>query len=247
MKRKMKFYKTLDGVGFSCHGGEAEWSLPYRNEDGTWVPGDWMPEIEGELKECENGYHVASFRQLIYWLAPRIFEVGVGREIVKCNDKYIVRKIRLTKELVNWNEGEARLFACDCAERVLPIYEAKHPNDIRPRYAIEVARLFVNTPTKFNALRFARDAVCKAWGQAEDVASRYVALSAVYASSTYTYTAFSAADAAQAAVFAVREAAKAEALARGLNESEALSVGLKAMDVMEEWQVMRLSKILCLE
>ena len=131
MKRKMKFYKTLDGVGFSCHGGEAEWSLPHRNDDGTWVPGEWVPEIEGELKECENGYHVASFRQLIYWLAPRIFEVGVGREIVKCNDKYIVRKIRLTKELTSWNEDEARLFACDCVERVLPIYEAKYPNDIQ--------------------------------------------------------------------------------------------------------------------
>ncbi len=245
MKRKIKFYKSLDETGFSCHGGEAEWSLPYRNEDGTWVPGDWMPEIEGELKECENGYHVASFRQLIYWLAPRIFDVEVGHEIVKCRDKYIVRKIRLTKELTNWNEGEARLFACDCAERVLPIYEAKHPNDIRPRNAIEVARLFVNTPTKFNALRFARDAACEAEAHAEDAASRYVALSAIYASSTYTYTEFSAADAARAAVSAVREAAKAEALARGLNESEALSVGLKAMDAMEEWQVMRLSKILC--
>ena len=37
----------------------------------------------------------------------------------------------------------ARLFACDCAERVLPLFEKRYPNDKRPRKAIEVARRFV--------------------------------------------------------------------------------------------------------
>lgn len=36
----------------------------------------------------------------------------------------------------------ARLFAADCAERVLPLFEASHPTDQRPRRAIEVARLY---------------------------------------------------------------------------------------------------------
>jgi hypothetical protein len=36
----------------------------------------------------------------------------------------------------------ARLFACDCAERVLPIYEAQHPGEERPRRAIQAARRF---------------------------------------------------------------------------------------------------------
>ncbi|MHB1799326.1 MAG: putative immunity protein [Vulcanimicrobiaceae bacterium] len=31
-------------------------------------------------------------------------------------------------------------FAADCAERVLPIWEARHPDDDRPRKAIEAAR-----------------------------------------------------------------------------------------------------------
>ena len=42
----MKYYKVLDKHGRSCHGGEAEWSLPQRNEDGSWTPGEWMPEVE---------------------------------------------------------------------------------------------------------------------------------------------------------------------------------------------------------
>jgi len=35
-----------------------------------------------------------------------------------------------------------RVFACDCAERVLHLYEKQHPGDNRPRRAIEVARAF---------------------------------------------------------------------------------------------------------
>jgi hypothetical protein len=42
------------------------------------------------------------------------------------------------------NEPQQRLFACDCAERALPLFEQKHPNNERPRHAIEVARRFVS-------------------------------------------------------------------------------------------------------
>jgi hypothetical protein len=36
----------------------------------------------------------------------------------------------------------ARLFACDCAERVLPIFERRYPDDKRPRTCIEVSRRY---------------------------------------------------------------------------------------------------------
>ncbi len=36
----------------------------------------------------------------------------------------------------------ARLFACECAESVLSLFERKFPNDNRPREAIRVARAF---------------------------------------------------------------------------------------------------------
>ena len=139
-----KLYKVLDKDGYSCHGGEAKWSLPTQNEDGTWTPGDWMDDIHGELEICDNGYHVVKFDQLIYWLNTRIFEVEVDGEIIEDYDKSVCRKCRLVRELTAWNERSVRLFTCDCAEHVLPIFERKYPNDNRPRKAIETARLYAD-------------------------------------------------------------------------------------------------------
>ena len=31
-------------------------------------------------------------------------------------------------------------WAADCAERALPLFEARHPNDARPRQALDAAR-----------------------------------------------------------------------------------------------------------
>jgi hypothetical protein len=41
-------------------------------------------------------------------------------------------------------EREARLFAADCAESVLHIYETERPKDARPRKAIAAARAYAN-------------------------------------------------------------------------------------------------------
>jgi hypothetical protein len=37
------------------------------------------------------------------------------------------------------------IWACDCAERVLPYFEKKYPRDLRPRLAIEAGRAWVRT------------------------------------------------------------------------------------------------------
>ena len=39
-------------------------------------------------------------------------------------------------------EREIRLFFCDCAERVLPIFEREYPHDKRPREVLETSRRF---------------------------------------------------------------------------------------------------------
>jgi len=49
-------------------------------------------------------------------------------------------------------------FAVYCAKDVLPIYEAKHPDDDRPRKTIEAAEACVETNTKKN-----RDVADAAW------------------------------------------------------------------------------------
>ena len=45
---------------------------------------------------------------------------------------------------VEGKDKEIRLFAADCAELVLPIYEKHYPSDNRPRLAIKAARDYAN-------------------------------------------------------------------------------------------------------
>jgi hypothetical protein len=45
---------------------------------------------------------------------------------------------------VEGKDKEIRLFACDCAEMVLPIFEKYYPNDDRPRKAIQAGRDYAN-------------------------------------------------------------------------------------------------------
>ena len=41
-----------------------------------------------------------------------------------------------------YRDRVARLYACDCAEHVLHVYEQRYPDDKRPRQAIETARRY---------------------------------------------------------------------------------------------------------
>lgn len=62
------------------------------------------------------------------------------------------------------NEKEVRLFATDCAEHVLHIFEAKIPNDDRPRKAIQAARDFAEGKiTKEAARDCSLDAYAAFW------------------------------------------------------------------------------------
>ena len=69
-------------------------------------------------------------------------------------------------------DKEIRLFASDCAELVLPIYEKEYPNDNRPRLAIQAARDYANGFITMEELTAAgdaaRDARAAAWGAAND-------------------------------------------------------------------------------
>ena len=152
MMARERLYKVLQTNGLCYHGGTREWSLPTRNEDGTWTPGEWMPAIVGELVPCKNGYHLCNAAQLLAeWLGPAIFEAEYRGDRVDANDKCVVREARLLRRL-KWDERVARLFACDCAERVLPLYEERYPEDKRPRQAIEAARRFANGEATYEEL-----------------------------------------------------------------------------------------------
>ena len=117
----------------------------------------------------------------------------------------------------------ARLFACDCAESVLHLWEAKYPYDKRPREAIAVSRRFAlgqATQEELSAARdAARDAAWDAWaaaGAAGEVAWD-AALDAAWAAARAAArdaaraAAWAAEAAAWAAAWAARDAARAAA------------------------------------
>ena len=67
---------------------------------------------------------------------------------------------------VEGKDKEIRLFAADCAEMVLPIYEKEYPDDDRPRKAIQAARDYANELISVEQLAAARDAAVAAWAAA---------------------------------------------------------------------------------
>jgi hypothetical protein len=91
-------------------------------------------------------------------------------------------------------------FACQCAERVLPIFESKCPDDKRPRRAIEAALKWLNDPSEAsrNAANAAADAAAAANAYAANAAAN-------------AYAADAAATAANAAANAAADAAAAAA------------------------------------
>jgi hypothetical protein len=80
------------------------------------------------------------------------------------------------------------LWAADCAEQALPIFENRHPPDMRPREAIRGAREFGQGKKRDKNLRILALAALKA-GKEEDEASKYAARAATLAASVaYTHT-----------------------------------------------------------
>ena len=97
---------------------------------------------------------------------------------------------------VEGKDKEIRLFAADCAELVLPIFEKEYPNDDRPRKAIQAARDYVNGLIGIIELGAAADAARAAWA-------------AAYAVWNAAYAVWNAARAAWAAAWAAADAARA--------------------------------------
>ena len=106
-------------------------------------------------------------------------------------------------------------YAIFAAEQVIGIYEAKYPDDNRPRKAIEAAKVYLSNPTTDAAAYAAANAAYAAAYAAADAAADAAAYAA-YAAANAAYAAadaaaYAAADAADAAYAAARAAARAAA------------------------------------
>lgn len=144
----MRNFKLLDRRNRAIFGGDStiKWNLPVQKADGTWVAGEWMPRVPGQLQACQNGYHVAWEGHLLDWMEEKAFEVNVYEAEVSSNFKHSQYKtvsdsIRLLRKM-SWSRNVARSLACDAVERVIHIYEAAFPENSAPRNAVNTARAF---------------------------------------------------------------------------------------------------------
>ncbi len=108
-----------------------------RGSHGQWPePGIWTPDVPPVM--CESGWHACpDTAGLLDWLDETVWLVELGGVIVGPEGgKRAAERARLVRRL----PYDPRGWAADCAEHVLPIYEAAYPGDARPREAIAAAR-----------------------------------------------------------------------------------------------------------
>ena len=113
-------------------------------------------------------------------------------------------------------------YAIFAAEQVIETYEKKHPDDERPRKAIEAAKEYSKTPSVENKF-----AVAFASAAAYDTAYAYAYDAASAAASAAAHAADAAASAAYASAYAAYDAASAYAA------YDAASAAYDAVDVDE--------------
>ena len=126
------------------------------------------------------------------------------------NDKEIERL-----DVETWSETDARLYAADCAESVLFIYERECPHDARPRHAVTSARNYarmieLKAPRAY--IEEARRALMWAAEEAYNAAVEAILLpepAACYAAYAAAYAAAVDEDMTRRAIEAIRSARQA--------------------------------------
>ena len=209
-------YKVLDHNGKPMHGGSGCYPLPTADK-----PGKWMSPIK-PLVSCHSGYHVCrGAEHLIHWLGPVIWGVETCGKVVEADNKVVCEQVRLVARVDTWNDRTARLFAADCAEHVLPLFEQQCPGDMRPRKAVEAARAYAREEINKMALAAARAAGDVAAADAARAAAN-AADAAWTAGNAAAWAAAAAADAAWAVARAAAAAASAARVAERKWQAERL-------------------------
>ena len=122
---------------------------------------------------------------------------------------------------VKGHDKDLRLFACQCARLVLPIFEGRYPDDARPREAVKAAEEFaLGQIGKDDLEKAANAATDAAYADADAARAAYAAAYAAGAA----YAAADAARAAYAAAYVVAAGAAADASTR--TEIEKLFLGM---------------------
>ena len=201
----------------------------------------------------KRGYHASPtpYDALQYALGPVLCEVTLGGTILTYSDKSVAQSrtliaaIDVTPELGAW--------VCDCAERVLYIFEVRNPNDNRPRKALEMARKCLIGYALRKELSIATARAADAARAAADVDALNWAYNPTYWARNFADYDVTGADAAAAARAAASASSRAAGYVSGSYDSakviadaaaDAARAADRAGDPMERvWQQDRLTAL----
>ena len=161
--------------------------------EGPWTIGETraIKDVE-RIELCKYGYHSSPtlYDALNYAPGPIACLVEVSESLgfdsdptpkrrksgvtARSTNKKNVHAQRTLIKAVNIDK-ELRLFAASCAQHVLYIFEKRHPNDLRPRKAIQAARDYIHGKTSRKDLDAALDNVYAAYYIAATCAASYAA------------------------------------------------------------------------
>lgn len=127
----MKYYLKFLGQDRQPYFGLGQWP----------PPGEWTKTIKNVFP-CYSGYHLCRLQDFFDWCYIPVLWVAEAEDVVTTNNKVVAKRARLIRQVEEWNETNQRLFAVDCADHVLHLFESLFPYDKRPRQAIETSRRF---------------------------------------------------------------------------------------------------------
>ena len=188
--------ETITGYWFGCEDKQGRLYSPNAPRM-KWVPGQ-SRTLKGAIIPCQRGYHASPslWQALTYAPGPVACRVELSGEIIPHNGDKFAASTRKLIAAVNVDK-DLRLFAADCAEHVLHLFERDYPNDDRPRKAIQAARDFAEGRIS--------DAAREAAWAAAWAAARAAARAAEWAAEAAEWAAAAEA-AARAATWAAEEA-----------------------------------------
>ena len=191
-------YKVLNEDATPCHGGSGKW----------YTSGKWMPAVG--VHPRKSGYHLCREENLLEWITNgSVWEAKHRGELIETYYDVVVAEARIVKKM-NWDKKVARLYACDCAERVLHL-----ANDERCNEAVRVSRAYARgeasekeLATAWDDARAASGDAGDAWPASGDVwaAGRATARAATWAASWDEWAARDGARAARTASWVARAA-----------------------------------------
>ena len=191
---------TITAYWFACEDEQGRAYSPNKPDE-KWRIGQ-RRTLKGEIIPCQYGYHASPslWDALRYAPGALACKVELSGTIVPHGDDKYAASTRKLVAAVNV-ERELRLFAADCAEHVLYLFEEKYPDDDRPRKAIQSARDFANDSISAHATNAAANAAYAA-ANAAHAAANAAAYAANAAYATNAYATNAAANAAAAATYA---------------------------------------------